>query len=396
MVVVNVRKIVKSQNDADTERHLSLLLDQEGFALDQEDFWGRREFFGLEETELPRRPSVPRIKRRREGQTFIEVQPYNDELVENSVINLRLSDKLWVTDYFMVVENQKDREFLERAAEKPRIKGKYVCRPDSRGSKFYYFLTEEKILYSPNLECRLDSRSTTGRLGCMSFQASNGDLFGGRILIALQPRVFPIEIEPGITSTTQVVFRYKDSHSLMPEEIRELWGKEVSFYKNGELVDLEESLKEGRLVPTYSTEFFYKAKKNILEPINPNLKAHYESDDFWEEITGGEYLVVEDSAFYLVGMREKMVLGNSVCAELTRETKYSGTGFLSHFAGFIREGYQGQLTLECSSDVRRVVRTGHPVGFLNLEGVEKGTGESSKISSYQDQKSPQLANVFIT
>ncbi|MEK6935025.1 MAG: 2'-deoxycytidine 5'-triphosphate deaminase [Nanoarchaeota archaeon] len=326
------------------------------------------------------------------SKSLLSISPFKPELVQNIGVDVRLSDDVWISDRLFRIYNESHLSRLE-GARKERIKGRFICEPDQTGGKIYYFLTHERINHTNRLEYKVDSKSTTGRVGCMSHQISNGSLFDGRILIALQPFAFPIEIIPGETSVSQVIFRYKGTPCMSNEQIREVWGKEVGFYREDKLVDLSEVLRSNGVEMTFSTERSYVARKNT-EPIDLTKRDYYDPDDFFEELEGNGEIVLNPHAFYLFGTREKVVL-ESICGELSRESSTAGTGLWSHFAGFFMPGYIGEITLECRNNTgnTRLISEGDPAGVVTLDRVV--TDKKIEFDGvYQNQKAPRLPKVF--
>jgi len=320
----------------------------------------------------------------------VEIEPWDDAQVKNVGVDVRLGGDVWASDTLTRVNETNARSFLENATHH-EIGDSFVCQPDPKGQKIYYFLTHERIRTSPLIDYKVDSKSTTGRVGCMSHQASNGNVFDGRILIALQPYVFPIRVIPGKTSVSQVIFRFAGTPTMTQTEIRKTWGEEVGFYRDKELVPLEEILRPGGLEMTFSTERAYRAK-NTGEPIDLTKLEHYAGEDFFEELDGNNQLTLEPYRFYLFGTRETVSLGK-ICGELSRENSNVGTGLWSHFAGFFMPGFSGGITLECWSPVRRIIHHGDPAGLVTLDRVRTNNAIEFK-SPYQNQKAPRLPKMF--
>ena len=320
----------------------------------------------------------------------VKIEPWDDELVQHIGVDVRLGDEVWVSDTLTRLNPNNAASFLQ-AAKHHKIGNSFICQPDPRGQKIYYFLTHERIRTPPLIEYKVDSRSTTGRVGCMSHQASNGDIFDGRILIALQPYAFPIEVIPEKTSVSQVVFRYAGTSYLTQDETRKAWGKDIAFYENENLIPLESRLKADRLELRFSTKRVYRARRTD-QPIDLTKVDQYNPHDFFEELEGNDQFTLEPHNFYLLGTRETISLGK-LCAELSRENSNVGTGLWSHFAGFFMPGFSGEGTLECWTPVRRIIYDGDPAGLITLDKVLTSKEIEFK-GPYQHQKAPRLPKMF--
>jgi len=321
---------------------------------------------------------------------YVRINPWDDELIQNVGIDVRLGNEVWVSDTLARLNENNATSFLKTAQYK-KIENSFVCQSDHKGQRIYYFLTHERITTSPLIEYKIDSRSTTGRVGCMSHQASNGDMFDGRILIALQPFAFPIEVIPGKTSVSQIIFRFLGTSYMTKDEIKKAWGEEIALYEKEDLVSLESRLRTDKLEMTFSTERVYRAK-NKVRPIDLTVADQYDQEDFFEEIKGNNNFTLEPYNFYLFGTRETISLGK-ICGELSRENSNVGTGLWSHFAGFFMPGFSGQITLECWTPVKRIISHGDPAGLVTLDQVM--TSQDIKfIGPYQNQKAPRLPKMF--
>lgn len=344
-----------------------------------------------------RRGLVPDITQRElpdllQKRELIQIEPFDREQINTIGIDLRLSDRVWISDTLMQIRKPQDLSMLD-SMEKVDVSDSFICQPDPQGKNIYYFLTHESITHSPHLEFKVDSRSTTGRVGCMSHKVSNGNFFNGRILIALQPYAFPIKVIPGETSTSQLIFRYAGTNLLTPEQIKAIWGKEIGFYLDNELLPFNQVSKPGGLEMTFSTKRFFVAKKTDI-PIDLT-RTDYEPSEFFEEREGNDQVTIEPQKFYLFGTREAVKLGSIWC-ELSRENASVGTGLWSHFAGSFNPGYQGSITLECINTAgnKRVIASEDPAGLVVADRVNTTVDPTYKSCAYQNQDAPKLPKVF--
>ncbi|MFH1308041.1 MAG: 2'-deoxycytidine 5'-triphosphate deaminase [archaeon] len=323
---------------------------------------------------------------------FSMVEP---ELLEDQYkpvgFELRVGQTIAVSDTFFPEVNEFDWARLDKLKiEEGR---EFVLEPDENGRKVYYIPTYERFSLMGNYDMLIDSRSTTGRVGCMSHHV--GETIDGEKIVAVQLFAFPIIIRPGETRLFQAFLRYKGSDFLGNGELKESW--KVKLVENERDV-FDERLSEHGLEMTFSTDFAYKARK-CDEPIDMDMRGLVDPGKYFERIEPGNESIVEPNVFYLFGTREEIILGD-ICGRLSRAHHKSGTGLWTDFAGFFQPGFRGEITLECYSNVRRKIRTGDSAGIVVFDDVKKGDIEhfepTFKIYSgdYQGQKAPKLPKMF--
>ncbi len=266
----------------------------------------------------------------------------------------------------------------------------FVMQPDEEGSRIYYVASHQSIEFSEDLDIFVDSKSTTGRVGCMSHSVG---IDGGRLITALQPYAFPIKVTGGKTCLSQALVRYKGTAYMAREEI--LSGKDISFEGDG--VSLENDLTPLGLLMKFDTRKIYRAKK-CDEPIDMDEKASLDWRKYFEIIERKSSITIDKKTLYLFGSLGIIGLDRA-CGVLSREQEViTGTGAWSHFAGIFQPGFRGGITMEVYSHSKRKISRGDKSGAVRFDKVEcescKKSGSKAYKGSYQNQVPPLLPKMF--
>lgn len=275
---------------------------------------------------------------------------------------------------------QLPHKFLEEGEE-------FVLESDPDGNKVYYILSHEQISHSPDLEILIDSKSTSGRVGCMSCCA--GATKKGERVTVIQPYAFPLKVTCGKTSLAQAVVRFRDTPYMNSDEVKE--SKQVDL--KGDNTSLENSLTPKGLLMKFNTALVYRAKKNNT-PIDMDARASVDWRDYFELIEGNSRIRLDNKTLYLLGSLGIVSL-KRVCGLLSREQDVlTGTGTWGHMAGVIQPFFQGSITMEVYSHSNRLIKKGDKAGVVIFDKVEGETDKESYGGSYQGQKSPTLPKMF--
>lgn len=140
-----------------------------------------------------------------------------------------------------------------------------------------------------------------------------------------------------------------------------------------------------------------RAKHNPM-PIDLQHVQHYPAEDFFEPIKGekGSFLL-KKGEYYLMVSKEYMKIPSHLNVELK---SYSHLGFHGplHFAGFIDNGFEGDLVFEVRSDEQShmLLQDGMPISALDVyrcEEPDKIYGKSIG-SNYFSQMGPRVSKYF--
>jgi predicted NUDIX family phosphoesterase/deoxycytidine triphosphate deaminase len=139
-----------------------------------------------------------------------------------------------------------------------------------------------------------------------------------------------------------------------------------------------------------------RARNNPI-PIDLSKKNEYDIEDFFEPIINKNKITITRGEYYLLSSKEVLKVPEHLSIELR---DYSQVGFLGplHFAGFIDNGFEGDLVYEIRSDeLSRELELMHnmPVSKLDIYRTTKPDkiyGEST--NNYKYQIGPKPAKYF--
>lgn len=329
----------------------------------------------------------------------LHISPLEDEQLQPAGLDFTVGTEIYSSDMLFRINSLKDLEKLRKFRLEEGEQ--FVLEPDDLGRRVYYILSKEEIRLPDNLELVVDAKSTTGRLGCMCQNVSNNNLIRekqGEIVVAVRPYAFPIKITADKSRLLQGIVRYKQSAFMNHDEIKK--SKEIKFSKNGKEINLGDLITADGLKLSFSTNKIYAAKTlaDIPEAIDIDKKNFYNAEDYFEESSGEKERIMQPRRLYLFGTQETVSLG-SVCGRLTREHAELLSGLWSHFAGFFWPGYSGEITLECWSDTKRLIRRGEIAGIVAFDELSRDYKKKdekfiSYQGSYQGQKAPRLPKMF--
>jgi len=138
-----------------------------------------------------------------------------------------------------------------------------------------------------------------------------------------------------------------------------------------------------------------RARKNPA-PIDLNMNGHYMAEDYFEPVKGSE-LIIRPGEYYLFASSEILKIPDNLNVEMRANSNLGFHGPL-HFAGFIDNGFQGDLVFEVRSDESSNIILNHdmPVSkldFFRTDTPDKLYGTDSG-SNYQFQIGPKPAKFF--
>lgn len=318
-----------------------------------------------------------------EGGTFLRISPsLKDNQLGVSSVDLRLGTIVAWSD--KITQGVTYEDLMDMPHKVLENGEQFTFQSDPDGEKVYYVTTLERISHSSDLEVAVDSKSTTGRVGCMTHHA--GFLRDGRLVTILQPYAFNLTATCGKTSLSQACFRFRASPYVQLEEIQD---SGVVSILNG--MPIRDSVNSRGLLLSFSTSLAYRAREN-QEPIDMD-GSDLNWRNYFDVVEGSDRLPLGKKNLYLLGSREEIRLAD-VMGRLSREDDVlTGSGSWGHFAGFIQPHFQGQITLEFYAFTKRELREGDNAGVIRFDRVQGKINEQN-LGSYHGQRAPRLPRMF--
>lgn len=285
-----------------------------------------------------------------------------------------------------VMDNVTEQDLINMSPQILDVGQSYIFNPDSNGENVYYVTSFEKISLSSDLEMLIDSKSTSGRIGCMTHLA--GKTGDGRLIMIVQPFSFPIKVKCGKSSLSQAVIRYRNSPYMTNKEILE--HEDVKFYG----ANIEDLLTSQGMFMRFDTNIAYRSKPfhRDMEPIDIDAKE-LDWKNYFDLVEGNSEIYINKKTLYLMGSQGVIELG-AVCGLLSREQGVlTGTGAWSHLAGIFQPFWSGGITMEFYSHEKRRIVNGSGAGYVKFDKID-GRIEPIKKGNYQNQKPPMLPKMF--
>ncbi len=307
------------------------------------------------------------------------------------------------------------RNLLELPAPKRRAVSIVNGYELKRGSTYLVPL-EERVRLGDLACIRSSPKSTTGRIflntrmiadyGPHINEVVHSDDDRERMLwLQLQPLAFNVIVYPGI-SLSQLRFLTSLDAQLPVEEARRLQTTQpFLFYRtSGGLVPTSHSGYSEGLdmhldLSGVSTEGIggLRARRNP-DPLDLSKKNNHKPEEYFEPLKAdaqGE-VIMRHGEYYLFSTKEVLNIPSDLCVETVRHSaQFTGS---IEFAGFIDNGFLGDLVLEPRSDeiADMTLTDGMAIGALKVfrtHTPDKLYGEGSG-ASYKGQFGPRTAKFF--
>jgi len=223
--------------------------------------------------------------------------------------------------------------------------------------------------------------------------------------LLLEPQAFDLILHPNLI-LNQLRF-YVGDPILSDAEVRTIHEKTPlilarTFY--GDLKPVKDPIiYEGiqlhlDLLGEHSNGIIGLRARNVATPIDMKKLNHYDIDQFFDVLTRTEELVVRRGEFYLFFSKEVLSTPKNLNFELKDHSHIGLQGPL-HFAGFIDNGFVGDLVFEVRSDELHdfVLRDGMPLSRLTTYKTRTTPDKvyGGKIgSNYQGQIGARAAKYF--
>jgi len=327
------------------------------------------------------------------------VEPFNIDNLKGDGIDFTIGTKIYSSDVLLSEQiSLVDLEEMVSCGGAREINLKEGEKFDFEAGIIYYVLSKEKVKIPNNLKLIVDSKSTIGRLGCLCHDVTKQELFRTspvNLISVVRPYVFTIRATAGKSKLFQGVFTYSKEFHMTREDILKNRDK-VEVSVNRKKILLEDALIEDKLALHFSTHKAYVSRPEALRAGAIDIEAEGDNKpnwgDYFEEIKGNDKIILEKDRFYLLGTREHIKFG-TVCGRLSRDYGGHLTGLWSQFAGIIHAGFYGEITLECKTTEKRVIKNGDLAGTIEIDALSSDKGFEAK-GSYQGQKAPRLSKVF--
>jgi dCTP deaminase len=224
--------------------------------------------------------------------------------------------------------------------------------------------------------------------------------------LLVQPLAFNLIVSPGLSFNQMRFFKGYDAR-LSPSEIAEEW-ENAPLLHNKNLEDrlgtpcdlrVSETLGIHLDLDGTATEGIVAlwARKNP-SPIDLRKKGYYPPEEFFQPMRAvDKSLVIEPGEHYLIASKEVLEVPPCLNVELRSHSRQGANADL-HRAGFIDNGFKGDLVFEITSSEPTSIRLddGMPIGELDIfrtTDSDKVYGPSSG-SHYQSQIGPRVAKYF--
>ncbi len=231
----------------------------------------------------------------------------------------------------------------------------------------YLIPLNEKISWVENLFIRSSPKSSFGRLflntrllADYNYAFDEVQLVKGRTIslwLLVQPLAFNIILYPNM-SLNQLRFFYKSEGRLSPSEVK-------SEFSKNKLVDYQNSLNKW-IENSYEKFYFWDGirihldltnnpyagliARKVWEPIDTSKLNYYDIKDYFDVVVSEDSKVkLEPDSYALFRSKEFLMIPPYLSSEL-RSHSYLGINATLHFAGFIDNGFNGQLVLEVHSN----------------------------------------------
>ncbi len=297
--------------------------------------------------------------------------PSDDSYIQPASLDPTLSNKIFSLDpsvgLFRPKWNLRISEILTalsaNSVKEYSLEGGFELR---RG--FTYLIPlNEKVSWMENLFIRSSPKSSFGRLflntrllADYNYAFDEVQLVKGKTIslwLLVQPLAFNIILYPNM-SLNQLRFFYRSEGRLSPLELK-------SEFSKNKLVDYQHSLSRW-VENSYKKFYFWDGirihldltnspyagliAKKVWEPIDTSKLNYYNIKDYFDIVMSKDNKVkLESDSYALFRSKEFLVVPPHLSSEL-RDHSYLGINATLHFAGFIDNGFNGQLVLEVHSN----------------------------------------------
>ncbi len=281
----------------------------------------------------------------------------------------------------------------------------------------YLIPLRERIKHLPNVFIKSSPKSSFGRLFfntrlLVDYNASFDEFTTIKdkelsLWLLVQPLVFNTIIYSGMSLNQLRFFVRGDSRLTHSEIIREFRENQLLYKKHGKNKELK-PITTPRITDGVYVHLDLKGEqtngivglraKHAWEAIDLRKKNYYDPLDFFEPLMIDSRIKLLPNEFYLFATKEFLSIPKHLSCEVRSHSEIGIQGTL-HFAGFIDNGFQGDLVLEVMPKEfsTMILNDASPISkldfFRTIEEPDKVYGE--KIGShYQGQLGVRPAKYF--
>jgi len=344
-----------------------------------------------------------------------------EDRIQPSSFEPLIGDEIFTLDtdpegLFRAQENSTVYRTLLKLPWRKRIKNSISNGFEIKVGHTYLFPLEEKVKLAQGLRIKASPKSSCGRLFLNTrlvsdYHSSLNESYINikdpiKLWLLVQPLAFDCIVNPGL-SLNQLRF-FKGNNAVLSEsEVLEEYNKNPLLYElneDNEFIPKDPTLFDGLRI---SLDILGKRTSGIAGllarhnpiPIDLSKKEDYDAEDYFEPIKVSRKgtICLAPKQHCLLSSKEIIHVPSHLDMEL-RDHSHTGINGPLHFAGFIDNGFKGDVVFEIRSDEVSPVllRDGMPISTLDIYRCNKPDkiyGE--KIGShYLDQIGPRPAKYF--
>ncbi len=335
--------------------------------------------------------------------------------IQPSSFDTFTEDYIYILDFEETFRPEEGKTIVELLKYK-RVKKVYIKKGFELKKGFTYIVPlKESVRVSKNLMVKSSPKSSLGRLFLNTRMISDYNPTFDEVLydyvkdkkvklyLLIQPLTFNIILYPNL-SLTQLRFFVGKNYKFSDLELEYYVKKNpvLFYYEKGILKPYKHIISDGLILHLdlkgkKTNVVALKAKQN---PIPIDLKKfNHKIEDYFVKIKhDNDSLIVHPGEHYLLASKEILKIHEDIAVELKTYSHVGLQGPL-HFAGFIDNGFIGDLVLEVRSDEITTfkLKDSMPISkieFYKTPKTEKVYGKSIG-SNYFKQTGPKPSKYFI-
>lgn len=354
------------------------------------------------------------------GNPTLLVPSFDENRIQPSSFEPTIGNELFILDTEMggIFRPQTNEQIYQTLLRLPgrRRKKENISRGFEIKKGFTYLIPlEERIVLNKGEHIKSSPKSSFGRVFLHTRMLADYNLCFDeinaqyrteqelKVWLLVQPHVFNVIIYPGL-SLNQMRFFEGQNAQLTPSELEEECKKNPLMYSKGlkRLMPSEPIITDGLQIHLdLSGEntggiVGLRARHNPA-PIDLRKKEEYEAELFFEPIKSDANIMIRRGEHYLFSSKEVLKIPPHLNVELKSHSHIGLTGPL-HFAGFIDNGFEGDLVFEVRSDELSGMELvdGMPVSKLDVfrTNVPDKLYGRAIGSNYFEQIGPRPAKFF--
>jgi dCTP deaminase len=321
---------------------------------------------------------------------LVTVDENLESRVQPSSFEPVIGDEVFVLDaepegLFRVPENETVYKTLLQLPKKQRQKMSTTDGFEIKVGHSYLFPLEERVKLPPGTRIKASPKSSCGRLFINSrlvadFNMAFDEVYNVtedpiQLWLLVQPLAFNCIVKPGLC-LNQIRFLYGTNFMLSEAEVAKEYETNPFLFlldENGNLAPKEPMLFEGPRVTLDISGNITSGIAGLLArhnpcPIDLSKKKELDAEDYFSPITAKDGMIrVEPKQHCLLASKEFICMPHHLNSEL-RDHSHVGINGPLHFAGFIDNGFNGQIVFEIRSDeiTTVVLRDKMQISTLNL------------------------------